>query len=851
MADSLSNSQGAEPELSRGLDERERICVTQRLLVDAVRRRDIAFVKRLLASGADPNSGDASGCASLIACARDGHVELGRSLLEHGADVNSPDPSGLTPLLIAAKKGNAEIIQVLLDAGANVDARDKRGNSALMRAASRGYGAVVTMLLEAGASINATNEDGVSALMRAAALGYADTVRALLAAGADVDMKEPYGNTALSFASANGHEAVVRVLMNEQSIGTVMAGHIEPDHQGESPLVLAARGGYAAVVKQLLGTTLDESDPFGGEINDSKGTCREAREGNGMLGVVVGGLANAWKGLRSRLHRPAGQLRDVANSVLAGTIHEVFEVGKIEAGKALIEAAGRGHLDTVRVLLAFGADIETQGAQGQTPLIAALAAGHVYIAELLIEGGADPDAVDVSGNTPREIACRKGLEGILKFGPKPFNASPHRDGRGGTGLAKEPDPGLRTTAAPSKGAEMITVEDDNEDVELTGERNNSTGEVDSIAATDANSPMVAGPGRRAPERSSEALEGPRLVALAEFMYHQMGEALVAEITKTLGPSGARGETQQVLAETFFEHDPAWLLKECLSEMGAMKALADLGITPKLDGGANLHLNALLRHFGVQNGAKANIEGPHAVCRRLFRLEADIRYCSSNIEMGGAAKDACSMVERLLRSAIWAWLQLCYGVERDQVILSTLDSVKTGEYDLDRISFGHISWLFDRLRELVERSPNYRFVERTLGRRPLSETCNTKGSFKARLNEIVKLRNWIVHDRHNKLGQAPLGSLREMLCQSVKDARDLVSDCVEAKIIPRMATVENEIRDRVGRLTYSLLMEDGTLLKVHSSSSLKLGLPLWYFGSGANPRPVDPLILYLDDLGPVP
>jgi hypothetical protein len=50
------------------------------------------------------------------------------------------------------------------------------------------------------------------------------------------------------------------------------------------------------------------------------------------------------------------------------------------------------------------------------------------------------------------------------------------------------------------------------------------------------------------------------------------------------------------------------------------------------------------------------------------------------------------------------------------------------------------------------------------------------------------------------------------------------------------------------MSYRLLFDDNTEDEIFSSNTMQLGVPLLYYGSGANPRPVDPFVIPLDDIG---
>ena len=62
----------------------------------------------------------------------------------------------------------------------------------------------------------------------------------------------------------------------------------------------------------------------------------------------------------------------------------------------------------IRLLLAYGADIEEGAERGDTPLLGAVAWSKFGPAEELLLAGADPDAVSAKGMTPLHMMLKKG-----------------------------------------------------------------------------------------------------------------------------------------------------------------------------------------------------------------------------------------------------------------------------------------------------------------------------------------------------------------------------------------------------------------------------------------------------------
>jgi len=77
--------------------------MSKQTLLDAVCKRDVNLVRRLLAQGADPNAADEYGLAPLHVAAMLASPLLVELLLQHGADPNCTTSHGETPLLVLSR----------------------------------------------------------------------------------------------------------------------------------------------------------------------------------------------------------------------------------------------------------------------------------------------------------------------------------------------------------------------------------------------------------------------------------------------------------------------------------------------------------------------------------------------------------------------------------------------------------------------------------------------------------------------------------------------------------------------------------------------------------------------------
>lgn len=166
-------------------------------LIRAAHRGKLAFVKCLLAAGADVHA--ASSAALKTACEY-GHIRVLRALVAAGADVQANDNE---PLLLAACTGFQAGVRCLIAAGADVHARN---NEALWAAARIGHLPTVQTLVQAGADIHANHDD---ALLVACDPGHEDVIDYLIARGT---YSQSTLGAALREAAFYGHTRIVKKL---------------------------------------------------------------------------------------------------------------------------------------------------------------------------------------------------------------------------------------------------------------------------------------------------------------------------------------------------------------------------------------------------------------------------------------------------------------------------------------------------------------------------------------------------------------------------------------------------------------------------------------------------------------
>jgi uncharacterized protein len=297
-----------------------------------------------------------------------------RTLLKQGADVNQSQGDGMTALHWAATSGNMEIVEMLLYAGANVRATTRLGGYTPLHVASQAGGAaVIDALAKAGADVDAATSTGATPLMLAATSGSTDTVQRLLDRGAKIDAVDKANEeTALMFAAALDRAEVVRLLVERGANVTLTAKVID---RGNGPL---APGDIA----------LQEASRSGGRAQNNA-----AAAGRGPSGPETPGVTRPY------------------------TYNEL--IGKVGGLSALHFAARQGSVDSVRVLVEGGSNVnQLSPADKASPLLIAAINGQFDIASYLLEKGADPNLASDAGATPLYATIN------VQWGPKSFYPQP-------------------------------------------------------------------------------------------------------------------------------------------------------------------------------------------------------------------------------------------------------------------------------------------------------------------------------------------------------------------------------------------------------------------------------------------
>jgi ankyrin repeat protein len=388
----------------------------------ATRNAHVPMMEILLEAGADGNQVDVTGETVLMLAAQTGEVEAVRTLLAHGAEVNAAEPRyGMTPMMYASRDGHVDVIEALLEHGADITIRTETAETPAHRlpcigqsgCGSHGLGIVRGGLPERGRRDPIPG--AMTALMYASREGHLDSVGLLLDAGAEVNEVDMNDVTPLMLAISNNRLDVARHLIEEG------ANIHQVDWYGRTPLWLAVEMRNVDIHYTTFEHMVDPE-----EREALLGFARDLLE----MGADPNIRIQEVPPLRSWLY------------LLGGSLAWVDFTGQTP----FLLASLSGDVETMRLLLEYGADPHIPTFEGTTPLMAAAGVNWVSnqtytewdtlleAIQLCWELGMDVNAVNSMGLTAVMGAANRGSDDIIRFLVEKGGRLDAKDNEGRTSL---------------------------------------------------------------------------------------------------------------------------------------------------------------------------------------------------------------------------------------------------------------------------------------------------------------------------------------------------------------------------------------------------------------------------------
>jgi uncharacterized protein len=275
----------------------------------------------------------------------------------------------------AAQRGDKAAVRTLLQAHANVNAPQIDGTTALHWAAQADDLELADLLIRAGAKVSAANITGATPLLAAAVNGSAPMIDRLIAAGADPNAPlTKTGDTGLMLASRTGKLDAVRALLDRGAKASP-----QETWGGTSALMWAVSEKHPAVAKLLIERGADV---------------------NARSYYVPSASGRGFEGTTPVPQKPAGDFQEFASGWLT----------------PLMFAARENDLESARLLVKAGADINVQAGDGKDALSLALFDGSYDVADFLIDQHANLNQKDAQRFTPLFWAVdRRNMETAPNF----------------------------------------------------------------------------------------------------------------------------------------------------------------------------------------------------------------------------------------------------------------------------------------------------------------------------------------------------------------------------------------------------------------------------------------------------
>jgi ankyrin repeat protein len=375
-----------------------------------------AVVKELINEyGANPEAQASNHSRPIHACAQQGNDKALQLLVAANVDLEATDQSWNTPLHHAAKQGHLTLVQTLCkalrDTGADLEVTDEEGETALHIACHRGDLEMVKELLKAGANPAATVDDNwdwnwSTPFAIACNTNKDDVAHALLDAGLrnEVAGEWPRDVTLLHLACHLGRPAIVERLIREgANVNAVCVWNdlnLHPDeHDNEcTPLYDVARASLPDGPTIIQMLVAAGADP--NKAGERGGTPLEEAAGSGHLETVKA-LVECGAEVNQRIARGRTALYDAIGEDYNNKTPE--EVAKHEAVvKYLLEAGAK-------------AEINTQDDNLETPLHQACRLSLDTVSLVLLEHGARLDLANHEGKTPLDLAKESGNRNLIRM----------------------------------------------------------------------------------------------------------------------------------------------------------------------------------------------------------------------------------------------------------------------------------------------------------------------------------------------------------------------------------------------------------------------------------------------------
>jgi ankyrin repeat protein len=415
-------------------------------VADAAMKGDRAAVRTLLQQKADVNAAQIDGATALHWAVYRDDPDTIDLLIRAGAKADAANREGVTPIAMACLYGNVSIINKLLKAGADAKQHGPNGQTLLMLAARNGEPEAINLLIAAGAEVNARETArGTTALMWAAEQKHPAAVKALLVGGADASLRSAGAGLPRNYMAGRVNVAGVQAAVRRRAAAAAAGRTYEEQLAFEG--VTSGRRGFggaalAAAQAQQQGAGRGSAAPGTAPAAETPAATpapaapQATPQTTPPAAPQTGQAAPTTADNGQPAGRGRGRGRGAANQSGGGQVTvgnpddgqdentEVVVAGLVGTGggglTALVLASREGDIESAKLLLDAGADVNQVTTYGWSPLLTATNNRHYKLAEFLIDYGADVNLANKGSWTPLYLATdNRNIEGGDYPVPKP------------------------------------------------------------------------------------------------------------------------------------------------------------------------------------------------------------------------------------------------------------------------------------------------------------------------------------------------------------------------------------------------------------------------------------------------
>jgi ankyrin repeat protein len=332
-------------------------------------------VELLLLKRAQPDQANHGGRTPLAEAAAGGHLATASLLIANNAQVNAGAGAGEPALTVAAQAGDGALVGLLLEKKASPDSADRYGWTAFNHAASRGHQAVMRQLQGHGATAGRASSTAQEAPTASALPGPAAVLPPAPQASSTVIVE---GGNATPLGSTR------TTAITDTTTTTVVV--TRPAYA--APAMSATPAGSAAAVLTSLRKAVESND-----LEALNQIVTAHPDDHAMLNQPIAferrrGLLPAGSYTLLMLAAAHGHAPMVEALLALGA--DANARGS-DGMSALLLAVRHRQIGTVDALLKAGAEVDAQAEDGNTAVMLALARRDANVVKVLLEGVSNPE----------------------------------------------------------------------------------------------------------------------------------------------------------------------------------------------------------------------------------------------------------------------------------------------------------------------------------------------------------------------------------------------------------------------------------------------------------------------------